>query len=165
MAVLPQHSGYSDVFHAILPSWVTKMNVSMWVLCKHMLMAQQPFGVQSRYRAKAREAFVRWDCGERVIRAALRKAAPVVGSYQVGDLVSSCREARAGEHGLQWSVGSGLIGFEKDRNSLGETQPRTCWIICDSVPVCVAVDRLCPCTSAELLAFHYTHKPEALHLS
>ena len=73
----------------------------------------------------------------------------MVGSYQVG-------EARAGEHGLQWSVGSRLIGFEKDRNSLGETQPRTCWVICDSVPVCVAVDRLRPCTPAELLAFHYT---------
>ena len=43
------------------------------------------FGVQSRYRAKAREAFVRWDCGERVRRPALRKAAPVVGSYQVGE--------------------------------------------------------------------------------
>ena len=31
------------------------------------------FGVQSRYRAKAREAFVRWDCGERVRRAAFAK--------------------------------------------------------------------------------------------
>ena len=49
---------------------------------------QTTFGVQSRYRAKAREAFVRWDCGERVRRAALRKAAPVVGSSQVeGSLV------------------------------------------------------------------------------
>ena len=64
------------------------------------------FGVQSRYRAKAREAFVRWDCGERVRPAALRNAAPLVGSHQVGDIVSYCREARAGEHGLQWSVGS-----------------------------------------------------------
>ena len=114
------------------------------------------FRVQSRYRAKAREACVRWDCGERVRRAALRRAAPVVGSYQVGDVVSYCTEARAGEHGLQWSVGSRLTGFEKDRNSLGETQPRSCWIICGSVPVCVASDRLRPCTSAELLAFHYT---------
>ena len=115
------------------------------------------FGVQSRYRAKTREAFVRWDCGERVRRAALRMAAPVVGSQQVGDIVSYCREARAGEHGLQWSVGSTLLmGLEKDRNSLGETQPRTCWVICDSAPVCVAVDRLRACTSAELLAFHYT---------
>ena len=75
------------------------------------------FGVQSCCRAMAREAFVRWDWGERVRRAALRKAAPLVGSCQVGDLVSYCREARAGEHGLQWSVGSRLIGFEKDRNS------------------------------------------------
>ena len=56
-------------------------------------------------------------CGERVRRAAMRKAALVVGSYQVGDTVSYCREARAGEHGLQWSVGLRLIGFEKDRNS------------------------------------------------
>ena len=76
----------------------------------------------------------------------------MVGSYQVGDIVSYCRDARAGEHGLRCSFGSRLIGFEKDRNSLGETQPRTCWVICDSVPVCVAVDRL----SAELYAFHYT---------
>ena len=45
-----------------------------------------------------------------------------------------------------------MIGFEKDRNSLGETQPRTCWVM----PVCVAVYRLRPCTPAELLAFHYT---------
>ena len=114
------------------------------------------FGVQSHYRAKAREAFVRWDCGERVRRAALRKAALVLGSYQVGDIVSYCREGRAGEHGLQRSVGSRLIGFEKDRNRIGEAQPRTWWEICDSVPVCVAVDRLRPCTSAELLAFHHT---------
>ena len=114
------------------------------------------FGVLSRYRAKAREAFVRWDCGERVRRAALRKAAPVAGSYHVGDVVSYGREARAVEHGLQWSVGSRLIGFEKDRNSHGETQPRTCWVACDSVPVGVAVDRLRPGTSAELLGFHYT---------
>ena len=38
------------------------------------------FGIQSRYRAEAREAFVQWECGERVRRATLRKAAPVVGS-------------------------------------------------------------------------------------
>ena len=60
------------------------------------------FGVQSHYRAKAREAFVRCDCGERVRRAALRKAAlVVVGSFLVGDIVSCCKEARAGEHSMQ----------------------------------------------------------------
>ena len=123
------------------------------------------FGVQSRYRAKAREAFVRWDCGERVRRAALRKAAPVVGSYQVGDTVSYCTEPRAGEHGLQWSVGSRLIGFEEDKNSLGETQPRTCRIICDSLPFSVAVDRLRPRTPAELLAFHCTQTKSSTPLA
>ena len=60
------------------------------------------FGVQSRFRSKAREAFVLWDCGERVRRTALRMAAPVVGSNQVGDIVSYCREPRAAEHGWQW---------------------------------------------------------------
>ena len=79
------------------------------------------FCVQSRYRAKAHEAFVRWDCGERPRRLPLRKAAPVVGPYQVGDTVSYCKEARAGKHGLQWSVGSRPKGPDKDRNSLGET--------------------------------------------
>ena len=120
-------------------------------------------GVQSRYRATAREAFVRWDCGEGVRCADLRKAALVVGSNQVGDVVSYLREARAGEHGLQWSVGSRLIGLEKDRNSVGETQPRTCWVICASVPVGVAVDRSRPCTPAEFLVF-MTRKPKVLHI-
>ena len=99
------------------------------------------FDIQSCFRAKAREAFVLWDCGERVRRAALRKTAPVVGSNQVGDIVSYCREPRAAEHGLQWIVGSRLICFEKDQNSIGETQTSTCWVICDSVTVCVAIDR------------------------
>ena len=123
------------------------------------------FGVQSRFRAKAREAFVRWDCGERVRRAALRMAAPVVGSCQVGDIVSYCRESRAGEHGLQRSVRSILIDFEKDENSFGETQPRTCWVICDSVPVCVAIDRLRPCTPPELFSFHHTETKSSTPLA
>ena len=38
---------------------------------------------------------------------------PMVGSDQVGDTVSYCREPRAGEHGLQWSVGSRLIGSKE----------------------------------------------------
>ena len=41
------------------------------------------FSKQSRHRAKARETCVRWDCGDRVRRATLQKAAPVAGSYQV----------------------------------------------------------------------------------
>ena len=104
----------------------------------------------SSYRTKACESFVRWDLDERARRAASTNVAPLLGSFQVSDMVLCCREARAGEHGLQWSVGSRLIGFERDDNSFGGTQSRTCWVINDSVPVCVAVDRLRPCTPAEL---------------
>ena len=81
-------------------------------------------------------------------RALLRKAAPVTGEYQVGDIVSYCRNARKGESGLQWSVGSRIVGFEG----------LTCWVMCDGIPVCVAKDRLRPCTAAELLAYQYTNK-------
>ena len=112
--------------------------------------ADGPTGVPSQYRTEAREAFVRWDCGQRVRHVALREAAPVIGPYQVGDVVSYCREARTGEHGFQWSVGCRLIGFEKDKDGLGEGLPRTCWVICD----CVAVDRLRPCSAAEPLMYH-----------
>ena len=34
----PSTSGYFHVFHAVPPPWVTKMNVLMWVLYKHMLL-------------------------------------------------------------------------------------------------------------------------------
>ena len=55
--------------------------------------------------------------------------------------------------------------LEKDENSLGETHPRTCWIICDSVPVCVAIDRLRQCMSAELLVVHYTQTKSSTPLA
>ena len=38
-------------------------------------------------------------------------------------------------------------------------------VICDSVPVCVAIDRLRPCTSAELLAFHYAQTKSSTPLA
>ena len=80
---------------------------------------QVEYGIQSLYRQKAREAFVRYDSGIRKKRALRRKAAPVTGEYQVGDIVSYCRNARKGESGLQWSVGSRFVGFEG----------LTCWVM------------------------------------
>ena len=75
------------------------------------------FGVQSRYRAKAREAFVRWDCGERVRRASLRKAAPMVGSYLVGDIVLQRSTRRRTQTAMErW--------FETVRFREGQKQPR-----------------------------------------
>ena len=135
--VLLRHSGYSHVFHAILPPWVTKTNVSTWALCKHMPMDQQPS-----------------------VYSHISEQKHVVGSYQVGDIVSYCREARAGEHGLQWSVGSRLIGFEKDRNSLGETQPRTSWVSCPSVLPLIIYDH----ARQRNCWLSTTRKPKVLHL-
>ena len=112
------------------PPWAMRMNASMCAHCKHIPMDQQPSEYNHITEQKHAESFRAWDCGERIRRAALRMAALVVGSYQVG------------------SVGFRLIGFEEDRNSLGEAQPRTCWVFCDSVPVCVAIDWLRPCTPA-----------------
>ena len=119
MEVLLHHNGYSHV----LPPWETKMIATMSVLYKHMLMDQEP-SVSSHVteRGHVKRSYG-WDCAE----------------------LSYCSEARAGEYGLQWSVGSRLIGFEKHKNSLGEIQSCACWVICGSVPVCVAVDRLSPC--------------------
>ena len=42
MEVVLQLNGYSHVFHAVLPPRVTNMNVSMWVIHKHMLDQQPP---------------------------------------------------------------------------------------------------------------------------
>ena len=31
------------------------------------------------------------------------------------------------------------------------------WVVCDGLPVCIATDKLRPCTAAELLAYQYMH--------
>ena len=62
------------------------------------------FQQQSQIRASAKQAFIEWDCSQKIQKALLRNAVPVPGPYQVGDIVSYCRRPRLGEHGTQWSV-------------------------------------------------------------
>ena len=76
------------------------------------------------------------------------------GPYRVGDIVSYCRRPRTGETRIQWSVGSRIVGFEVDGNH-PQKEPSTAWVICDGLSVCVATDKIRPCTAAELLAFQY----------
>ena len=110
--------------------------------------------MQSKFRFIAGKSFIKWDCGERMQRAVLRNAGPVPGPYRLGDIVSYCREARKGETGIQWSIGSRIIGFETSPDKPG-ADPSSCWVICDGVPVCVALDKIRPCTAPELLAYQY----------
>ena len=117
------------------------------------------FAIQSKYRLEAREAFIKWDCGSRIQRGYLRNAAPVPGPYKVGDIVSYCRRARLGESGIQWSVGSRIVGFEHDPN-YPDRDPVNGWVICDGLPVLVSLDKIRPCTAAELLAYHYMQDKE-----
>ena len=91
-------------------------------------------------RASARRAFIREDCGRRVARAVLRKAAPLVGEYATGDIVCYRKEDQG------WSPACRLIGFDVNK---------TAWLICAGAPVCAAVDRLRPATSAEALAMQF----------
>ena len=112
------------------------------------------FAIQSAYRLEARQAFVKWDCSSRVQRAVLRNAAPVNGPYKVGDIVSCCRRPRKEEVGIQWSVGSRIVGCEVDPKKHDQA-PAVARVVCDGLPVCIATDKLRPCTSAELLAYQY----------
>ena len=112
------------------------------------------FALQSKYRLEAREAFIKWDCGSRTQRAYLRNAAPIPGPYKTGDIVSYCRRARAGESGIQWSVGCRIVGFESDPN-YPDKDPSNAWVICDGLSLLVAIDKIRPCTAAELLAYQF----------
>ena len=103
------------------------------------------FSRQSVIRATARKAFAEHDVGSRTARAVLRKAAPLAGEYQVGDVVCFRKRPTDGEVTAKWSTGSRIVGFDG----------KNAWVITEGVPVCVAVDRLRPCTAAEALAYQY----------
>ena len=70
----------------------------------------------------------------------MRKAAPLVGEYATGDIVCYRKEDQG------WSPACRLIGFDGNK---------TAWLICAGTPVCAAVDRLRPATSAEALAMQF----------
>lgn len=71
------------------------------------------FVIQASYKQQAREAYTGFDVGHRIARATLRKAAPVLGKYEVGDIVSFCRRPRNGVRGIFWIIGCRIVGFER----------------------------------------------------
>ena len=110
------------------------------------------FAERMALRHEAKKAFVHADSSKRVASALLRKAAPKIGKYQVGDLVSFQRNQRSGGiNRNRWSPASRLIGFEGSDNQVG-------WVICEGVPVCVAMDQVIPANDAQALAYRYLHE-------
>ena len=90
------------------------------------------FARRAEFRASARRAFIREDCGRRVARA--------VGEYATDDIVCYRKDVQG------WSPACRLVGFDGNK---------TAWLICAGVPVRAAVDRLRPATSAEALAMQF----------
>ena len=135
----------------------------MWVLHKHMLTDQQP----SVYSHVTEQRHMKRSYDGTFVNELdvllCERPHTVVGSYQVGDVVSYRREARAGEHGLQWSVGSRLIGFEKDRNSLGEAQLRTCPSVLPLIVYVLAHQRNCSLSTAREPKVHHLSRQTPRH--
>ena len=74
--------------------------------------SHKPLLGEAEYRHTARKAFVKQDCSRKVRSAILRKAAPLPGRYQEGDLVCY-RISREEHHGVpSWSTVAKIIGFD-----------------------------------------------------
>ena len=67
------------------------------------------FGQRHSIRETARKSFVEVDCSRRVARALLRRAAPKMAQYQVGDLICFLREQGAQNAEDRWSTASRII--------------------------------------------------------
>ncbi|CAE7418365.1 GIP [Symbiodinium sp. CCMP2592] len=106
------------------------------------------FGRRAEFRHTARKAFVKQDCSRRVRSAILRKAAPLPGRYQAGDLVCY-RISREEHHGVpSWSAVAKVIGVDG----------KTVWVVHQGVPVATSLGRLRPCTAAEVLAYQVLNR-------
>ena len=134
------HNGSLEPCHEDLETNLMSRNSLTWDHCKDSSSQVPRSPDRAELRASARRAFIREDCGRRVARAVLRKAAPLVGEYATGDIVCYRKEDQG------WSPACRLIGFDGNK---------TAWLICAGTPVCAAVDRLRPTTSAEAFAMQF----------
>ena len=110
---------------------------------------QTEFARKAEYREECKKAFVQVDSSKRVASALLRKAAPLLGTYKVGNIVAFQREQGSTTDRMRWHPGSRIIGFDGRK---------TCWVINGGVPFCVSLDRIRPCTSWEALSFKFLNK-------
>ena len=100
-------------------------------------------------RLACKKAFAEMDCSHRIASLTVRKAAPTPGDYAVGDIICFRRDntgARTPEE--RWSSPTRIIGFDG---------PKVVWGLNETVPVCLAIDKIRPATPAEALAHLYLH--------
>ena len=109
------------------------------------------FAIRSKYRLSARKAFVKEDCGRKASAALLRKAAPIMGAYEPGDLVCYRKDQGGTEASTRWSAPSRILGMEGSKGV---------WVICATVPVLTALDKLRPCSTSETLAWTVINREE-----
>ena len=89
------------------------------------------------------------DYTKKVANITLRKEAPTPGYYAVSDLICFKREntgARTPEE--KWSSPTRIIGFDG---------PKVVWGLNETVPVCLAIDKIRPAMPDEALAHLYLH--------
>ena len=110
--------------------------------------AESAFHKLTVMRLACKRAFAEVDCSTRIASLTLRKAAPLPGKYSVGDLICFRREAGAATPEQRWSTVTRIIGFDG---------PKVVWGLNETLPVCLAVDKIRPASQAEALAFLYTH--------
>ena len=86
----------------------------------------------TQIRLECKKAFAQADCSHRIANITLRKAAPAVGEYAVGDLISYKKEQNAKTPEDRWSTPTRIIGFDG---------PKVVWGLHETVPVCLATHK------------------------
>ena len=119
-----------------------------------MLDPETEFALKSKYKLTARKGYVKDDCSKRSAKALLRRSGPIPGPYRAGDVVCFRRhQRRASDKAAEleqanyeathvWSTPARIIGFGG----------QTVWVLCEGITVATAMDKLRPCTAAEILA-------------
>ncbi len=111
------------------------------------------FAERMAIRHEAKKAFIHLDSSQRVSKALLRKAAPKVSEFQVGDLITFQREQGSGnDRRKRWSPAARIIGFERGG--------KVVWAICEGVPFCLAHDKILARTDAQAMAYRFLHEGE-----
>ena len=110
------------------------------------------FAERMAIRHAAKKGYVHADSLAKIAKSMLRRTAPKVADYRVGDLISFQREQNSkGEARKRWSPAARIIGFEGAKK---------CWVICEGAPFFIATDRMLSVNCSQALPYRYLHEDE-----